>query len=215
MMDLKFHLRLLFSKVVENEPEASKDTVHPTNNESSEDVQPLVVLTQSLTLNSKPVNSPTIEPVAFLVSAPRPNLRPLIPYPSRLQDQKLRDKANDQRKKFFQIFKDLNFNISFADALILMPKFGPSINSLLTNKDKLFFDGPFGGVGDEEVIVGEGVVVTSSSLEILTNSCLGRIMVSLIFLEGLVEKALEEFMVESFEDDDKMSKKYGLFNLRA
>nr|GEV41057.1 reverse transcriptase domain-containing protein [Tanacetum cinerariifolium] len=33
---------------------------------------------------------------------------------------------------------DLNFNISFVDALILMPKFGPSIKSLLTNKDKLF-----------------------------------------------------------------------------
>nr|GEW39307.1 reverse transcriptase domain-containing protein [Tanacetum cinerariifolium] len=33
---------------------------------------------------------------------------------------------------------DLNFNISFADALILMPKFGPSIKSLLTNKDKLY-----------------------------------------------------------------------------
>nr|GEU54353.1 reverse transcriptase domain-containing protein [Tanacetum cinerariifolium] len=31
------------------------------------------------------------------VSAPRPNLRPSIPYPSRLQDQKLRDKANDQQ----------------------------------------------------------------------------------------------------------------------
>nr|GEY91495.1 reverse transcriptase domain-containing protein [Tanacetum cinerariifolium] len=55
----------------------------------------------------------------------------------RMQDQKLRDKANDQREKFFQIFKYLNFNISFADALILMPKFGPSIKSLLTNKDKL------------------------------------------------------------------------------
>nr|GEX42389.1 reverse transcriptase domain-containing protein [Tanacetum cinerariifolium] len=35
------------------------------------------------------------------------------------------------------IFKDLNFNICFADALILMPEFGPSIKSLLTNKDKL------------------------------------------------------------------------------
>nr|GFC06345.1 hypothetical protein [Tanacetum cinerariifolium] len=57
------------------------------------------------------------------------------------------------------------------------------------------------------------VVVTSSSLEMLTNSCLGGIMVSLIFLEGLVEEALEEFMVELFEEDDKMSKKCGLFNL--
>nr|GEV83849.1 reverse transcriptase domain-containing protein [Tanacetum cinerariifolium] len=88
-------------------------------------------------LTSKPVNSPTIEPVAFPISAPRPNLRPSIPYPSRFQDQKFRDKANDQREKIFQIFKDLNFNISFVDALILMPKFGSSIKSLLTNKDKL------------------------------------------------------------------------------
>nr|GEY06711.1 reverse transcriptase domain-containing protein [Tanacetum cinerariifolium] len=47
-------------------------------------------------------------------------------------------KANDQKEKFFQIFQDLNFNISFADALILMPKFGPTIKSLLTNKEKLF-----------------------------------------------------------------------------
>nr|GEX34589.1 reverse transcriptase domain-containing protein [Tanacetum cinerariifolium] len=88
-------------------------------------------------ITTQSVNSPIIEPVASPVSALRPNLRPSIPYPSRLQDQKIRNKANDQREKFFQIFKDLNFNISFADALILMPKFGPSIKSLLTNKDKL------------------------------------------------------------------------------
>nr|GFB24777.1 reverse transcriptase domain-containing protein [Tanacetum cinerariifolium] len=73
-------------------------------------------------LTSEPVISPTIEHVASPISAPRPNQRPSIPYLSRLQDQKLRDKANDQCQKFFQIFKDLNFNISFADALILMPK---------------------------------------------------------------------------------------------
>ncbi|GJX02985.1 hypothetical protein Tco_0188901 [Tanacetum coccineum] len=52
------------------------------------------------------------------------------------------------------------------------------------------------GVGDEEVVVREGVVVTSSSLEMLTISCLGGIMVSLIFLEGLEEEALVEIMVE-------------------
>nr|GEZ99397.1 reverse transcriptase domain-containing protein [Tanacetum cinerariifolium] len=78
------------------------------------------------------------EPVAAPVSAPKPNQKPLILYPSRLHDQKLRDKANDQKEKFFQIFKDLDFNVSFADALILMPKFSPTIKTLLTNKDKLF-----------------------------------------------------------------------------
>nr|GEX66115.1 reverse transcriptase domain-containing protein [Tanacetum cinerariifolium] len=126
------------SAVVENEPKATKDTMHPTNNESTKDVQPQVIQSKSPILTSNPVNSLTIEPVNSSVSAPRPNQRPSIPFPSRLQDQKLRDKANDQCEKFFQIFKDLNFNISFADALILMPKFSPSIKSLLTNKDKLY-----------------------------------------------------------------------------
>nr|GEZ24649.1 reverse transcriptase domain-containing protein [Tanacetum cinerariifolium] len=125
-------------KVVENEPEETNDTVHPTNNGSTKDVQPLVIPTESPILTSELVNSPTIEPVASPISAPRPNQRPSIPYPSRFPDQKLRDKANDQREKFFQIIKDLNFNISFADALILMPKFGLSIKILFTNKDKLF-----------------------------------------------------------------------------
>nr|GEZ20368.1 reverse transcriptase domain-containing protein [Tanacetum cinerariifolium] len=85
------------SSVVEHEIEATKDTVHPTNNGSNKDVQPLVVTTKSPILTFEPVNSPIIEPVASPVSAPRPNQRPLIPYPSRLQDQKLRDKANDQQ----------------------------------------------------------------------------------------------------------------------
>ncbi|GKC97164.1 hypothetical protein Tco_1167439 [Tanacetum coccineum] len=80
-----------------------------------------------------------------------------------------------------------------------------------------FFDDAFGGVGDEEVVVGEGVVVTSSSLEMLTNSCLGGIMVSLIFLEGLEEEALVEFMVELFEEDEdgKSNEMDGLFNLKV
>nr|GEV66833.1 DNA-directed DNA polymerase [Tanacetum cinerariifolium] len=123
--------------VVERETEVTMDTVHPTNNESTKDVHPLIVQTKSPIMNSEPVVAPIIEPIAAPVSALKPSQRPLIPYPSILHDQKLRDKANDQREKFFQIFKDLNFNISFADALILMPKFGPTIKTLLTNKDKL------------------------------------------------------------------------------
>nr|GEW31564.1 reverse transcriptase domain-containing protein [Tanacetum cinerariifolium] len=123
--------------VVERETEATKDMVHLANNRSTKDVQPSVVHTESPILNSEPVVAPIIEPVVAPVSAPKPNQRLSIPYLSRLHDQKLPDKANDQREKFFQIFKDLNFNISFADSLILMPKFGPTIKTFLTNKDKL------------------------------------------------------------------------------
>ncbi|GKC18604.1 reverse transcriptase domain-containing protein [Tanacetum coccineum] len=66
-------------------------------------------------------------------SLPKPN----IPYPSRRDDQKSRDKASNQKEKIFQMFQDLRFDISFADALLLMPRFAPTIKSLLMNKEKL------------------------------------------------------------------------------
>nr|GEU52880.1 reverse transcriptase domain-containing protein [Tanacetum cinerariifolium] len=125
-------------KVVERETEVTKDTVPPTNNGSTKDVQPLVIRIETLIPNSEPVVAPVLEPVAAPVIAPKPNQKLSIPYPSRLHDQKLRDKTNDQKEKIFKIFKDLDFNISFANALILMPKFGLTIKSLLTNKEKLF-----------------------------------------------------------------------------
>nr|GFA14795.1 reverse transcriptase domain-containing protein [Tanacetum cinerariifolium] len=51
--------------VVERETDATKDTVHPTNNRSIEDVQPP---TESPILNSDPVIVPIIEPVASPVT---------------------------------------------------------------------------------------------------------------------------------------------------
>ncbi|GKB68146.1 hypothetical protein Tco_0929558 [Tanacetum coccineum] len=51
------------------------------------------------------------------------------------------------------------------------------------------FDGALGGDGEEDVVMGEGMVVASSSLEMVTKSCLGGMMVSLIFFEGLEEEA--------------------------
>ncbi|GJX91373.1 hypothetical protein Tco_0344699 [Tanacetum coccineum] len=64
--------------------------------------------------------------------APKPNPKPSIPYPSRLNDQKLCEKANSQMLKFLQIFQRLHFDISFADALLHMPKFASTFKSLLT-----------------------------------------------------------------------------------
>nr|GFA11980.1 reverse transcriptase domain-containing protein [Tanacetum cinerariifolium] len=125
-------------KVVEHETEVTKDTVHPTNNGSTKDVQPLVVQIETPKPNSELVIAPVAELVVAPVSAPQPNQKPSIPYPSRLHNQKLRDKANDQKEKIFQTFKDLDYNISFADAFILMLKFGLTIKSLLTNKEKLY-----------------------------------------------------------------------------
>ncbi|GJX00692.1 reverse transcriptase domain-containing protein [Tanacetum coccineum] len=57
--------------------------------------------------------------------------------PTNPSPKKSRDKASNQMEKIFQIFQDLRFDISFADALLLMPRFAPTIKSLLMNKEKL------------------------------------------------------------------------------
>ncbi|GJW14022.1 reverse transcriptase domain-containing protein [Tanacetum coccineum] len=63
--------------------------------------------------------------------------QPPIPYPSRLNKDKLQDKSNIQIHKFLQMFKKLHFNTSFAEALAQMPKYVKMLKDLLTNKEKL------------------------------------------------------------------------------
>ncbi|GKD81778.1 reverse transcriptase domain-containing protein, partial [Tanacetum coccineum] len=109
-------------KEVEREPEATKDKVQTTSSGSTVHVQPLVI--------QVPIQEPDV--------AQNPNPKPLIPYPSRLNDQKLREKANNQMLKFLQFFQKLHFDISFADALLHIPKFASTFKILLSNKEKLF-----------------------------------------------------------------------------
>ncbi|GJZ07291.1 reverse transcriptase domain-containing protein [Tanacetum coccineum] len=67
--------------------------------------------------------------------APKPKPKPSIPYPLRLNDQKLRKKANNKMLKFLQIFQRLHFDISFMDALLHMLKFASTFKSLLIDYD--------------------------------------------------------------------------------
>nr|GEX97116.1 reverse transcriptase domain-containing protein [Tanacetum cinerariifolium] len=108
------------SPVVEKEPEATKDTELP----STENIQPPSV--QVPEKDKEPIDEP------FVVPKPKANL----PYPSRLAKEKLREKDDILAAKFMEIFRDLHFELSFADALIHMPKFAPMFKKLLNNKDK-------------------------------------------------------------------------------
>ncbi|GKB32417.1 reverse transcriptase domain-containing protein [Tanacetum coccineum] len=116
-------------KVMNRDTEVTKDTMLPTNNGSTEDVQPPVVQVQS--------RNPTSEPVVAPVSAPMPNQRTSIPFPSRRNDERHREKANNQIEKFYGIFRDSSFEISFTDTLTLMPKFALTLKTLIGNKEKL------------------------------------------------------------------------------
>ncbi|GJV89781.1 reverse transcriptase domain-containing protein, partial [Tanacetum coccineum] len=122
-------------KVVERETEETTDKEQTNFQGSTAQIPPPVIpisIPEPDVLTTLPKTTPIPES-DIPKSLPKPN----IPYPSRRDDQKSRDKASNQMEKIFQIFQDLRFDISFADALLLMPRFAPTIKSLLMNKEKL------------------------------------------------------------------------------
>nr|GFA94910.1 hypothetical protein [Tanacetum cinerariifolium] len=103
----------------------TKDQVQTPSSQDTAPVQTLVIQSES--------QVPVFEPVV----APMPNLKPSIPYPSRRDNEKHHDQSNEQIEKFYEIFKDMSFEISFTDALTLMPKFASTLKALIGNKEKL------------------------------------------------------------------------------
>nr|GFA77456.1 reverse transcriptase domain-containing protein [Tanacetum cinerariifolium] len=110
------------SKVVKQGTEVTKDQVQTPSSQSTAPVQPPVAQPETQTLVSEPV----VAPVSVL-----------IPYPSRRDNERRRNQANEQIDKFYEIFKEMSFEISFTDALILMPKFASTLKALIGNKEKL------------------------------------------------------------------------------
>nr|GEY87817.1 reverse transcriptase domain-containing protein [Tanacetum cinerariifolium] len=71
------------------------------------------------------------------MSYKEPPIAPRVSQQEPVEKEKLRDKDDILAAKFMEIFRDLHFKLSFADALIHMPKFAPMFKKLLNNKDKL------------------------------------------------------------------------------
>nr|GFA61861.1 DNA-directed DNA polymerase [Tanacetum cinerariifolium] len=103
--------------------------VQTPSSQNTAPVQPLVIQSESQAL--------VFEPVVAPVGALMPNLKLFIPYPLRRDNKKHRNQANEQIEKFYEIFKDMSFEISFTDALTLMPKFASTLKALIVNKEKL------------------------------------------------------------------------------
>nr|GFA50023.1 hypothetical protein [Tanacetum cinerariifolium] len=81
-----------------------------TEPQNSDDIHPPTV--QAEVQVDKPAN----EPVVVI-----PKAKPNLPYPSRLQKEKNREKDDILAAKFIEIFRDLHFELNFTDALIHMP----------------------------------------------------------------------------------------------
>ncbi|GKC94531.1 hypothetical protein Tco_1159973, partial [Tanacetum coccineum] len=100
-------------KVVEREIEETKDKEQSNFQGSTTQIPPPVIPISILNPDvpkTLPKTTPILEP-DVLKNLPKPN----IPYPSRLNQEKSRDKASNQKEKIFQRFQDLRFDISFAD----------------------------------------------------------------------------------------------------
>nr|GFA42402.1 reverse transcriptase domain-containing protein [Tanacetum cinerariifolium] len=105
----------------EEQQEPTEETTD-TELPSTKEIQPPLVQ----------VDNPIEEPFVEI-----PKAKANLPYPSKLQKEKLREKDDILTAKFIEIFRDLHFDLSFADALVHMPKFAPMFKKLLNNKDKL------------------------------------------------------------------------------
>nr|GEV69223.1 reverse transcriptase domain-containing protein [Tanacetum cinerariifolium] len=77
-------------------------------------------------------DKPAEEPSVVILKA-----KPNHLYLSRLHKEKLQEKDDILAAKFMEIFKDLHFKLSFADAFIHMPKFALMFKKLLNNKERL------------------------------------------------------------------------------
>ncbi|GKF42580.1 reverse transcriptase domain-containing protein, partial [Tanacetum coccineum] len=92
---------------------------------STEYIQPQVVQNQNK--DKEPIKEP------YLAQKTKTSL----PSPSRLAKEKIHEKDDILASKFMEIFRNLHFELSFADALIHMPKFALMFKKMLNNKDKL------------------------------------------------------------------------------
>ncbi|GJU75938.1 reverse transcriptase domain-containing protein [Tanacetum coccineum] len=120
-------------KVVERETEETTDKEQSNFQGSTAQIPPPVTpIPEPDVPKTLPKTTPILEP-----DVPKNLPKPNIPYPSRLNQEKFREKASYQKEKIFQMFQDLRFDISFADALFFMPRFAPTIRNLLMNKEKL------------------------------------------------------------------------------
>nr|GEY66620.1 DNA-directed DNA polymerase [Tanacetum cinerariifolium] len=104
------------SKEVNREP---KTITNQELTESTNNVPPLVV-------QPSPASTSSFSTISF------------AKVPEVTKDTKLREKDYMLAIKFVKIFRNLHFELSFADALLYMPKFALMCKSLLNNKEKLF-----------------------------------------------------------------------------
>ncbi|GJV51300.1 hypothetical protein Tco_1447041 [Tanacetum coccineum] len=172
------------SPMVENEPEVTKDTMFP----NTEDIQPPLVQDQNQ--DKEPINEPLVTQ----------KTKTSLPYPSRLAKEKLREKDDILASKCMEIFHNLHFELSFADALIHM------LNLLryfiAESLDiPLILGRPFLRTAHALIDVYEGEIILRNDDQSLTLKCSDTPSISYNNLESLKKVDLIDVTCEEYSQE--------------
>nr|GEZ65141.1 reverse transcriptase domain-containing protein [Tanacetum cinerariifolium] len=119
-----------------NKPSSSSSL--PSNTIPNPKGEAKAITTRSgMTYKEPPILPPGVEeqePTEETTDTELPSTKDIQP---RLVKEKIREKDDILAAKFREIFRNLHFELSFADALVHMPKFALMFKKLLNNKNKL------------------------------------------------------------------------------
>nr|GEX82621.1 reverse transcriptase domain-containing protein [Tanacetum cinerariifolium] len=127
--DFQNQMMNFMQNLYNNKPSSSSSL--PSNTIPNPKGEAKAITTRSVQVEVQ-VDKPIEEPSVVI-----PKAKANLPFPSRLQKEKLREKDDILAAKSMEIFRDLHFELSFADALVHMPKFTPMFKNLLNNKEKI------------------------------------------------------------------------------
>nr|GEU78097.1 hypothetical protein [Tanacetum cinerariifolium] len=129
-------LKAVKENLYNNKPSSSSSL--PSNTILNPKGEAKAITTRSgMSYKEPPIPPPGVkqqEPIEKTTDMKLPSTKDIQPS---LQKEKLQEKDDILAAKFMEIFRDLHFELSFADALVHMPKFAPMFKKLSNNKDKL------------------------------------------------------------------------------
>nr|GFA50921.1 hypothetical protein [Tanacetum cinerariifolium] len=128
-----------FMQNLYNKPSSSSSL--PSNTIPNPKGEAKAITTSSgMSYKEPPISPPGVnqqEPIEETTDTELPSPDDIQPPLVQVEKEKLREKDDILAAKFMEIFRDLHFELSFADALIHMPNFAPMFKKLLNNKDQL------------------------------------------------------------------------------
>nr|GFA05193.1 hypothetical protein [Tanacetum cinerariifolium] len=137
--DFQNQMMTFMQNLYNNKPSSSRSL--PSNTIPNPKGEAKSITTRSgMSYKEPPIPPPGVdqqEPIEMTTDTELPSPEDIQPPLVQVEKEKLREKDDILAAKFMEIFRDLNFELSFADALIHMPKFALMFKKILNYKDKL------------------------------------------------------------------------------